>query len=126
MMYHSRYPQVRAMPAPFQPLTRSNPQSHCETERGGTFSNPDHEGEPALVRMAPGNGIPADQGVHDHIVTQLKEDEERCYHLFKNDPTGCFLAAIDGTILTCNQAFLDMFGFATLEEAIATNSSSLY
>jgi len=56
----------------------------------------------------------------------LRESEERFRLLFEDDLTGDYLAAPDGTILLCNQAFVNIFGFSTREEAIGRNLADLY
>jgi len=40
--------------------------------------------------------------------------------------TGDYLAAPDGEILLCNQAFADIFGFSRTEDAVGSNLSNLY
>lgn len=56
----------------------------------------------------------------------LRESEERFRLLFEDDLTGDYLAAPDGTILLCNQAFVNIFGFSTREEAVGRNLADLY
>lgn len=56
----------------------------------------------------------------------LRESEERFRLLFEDDLTGDYLAAPDGTILLCNQAFVKIFGFSSREEAVGSNLADLY
>ena len=56
----------------------------------------------------------------------LRESEDRFRLLFEDDLTGDYLAAPDGTILLCNQAFVNIFGFSTREEAVGRNLADLY
>ena len=56
----------------------------------------------------------------------LRESEERFRLLFEDDLTGDYLAEPDGEILLCNQAFVDIFGFDSREEAIGSNLANLY
>jgi PAS domain S-box-containing protein len=59
-------------------------------------------------------------------VDELRESEERFRLLFEDDVTGDYLASPDGEILLCNQAFVDIFGFHSRNEAIGSNLSNLY
>src|SRR5690606_17972115 len=52
--------------------------------------------------------------------------EERYRRLFEGDLTGDYLTAADGRILACNPAFVRMFGFASVEEALNTDIRDLY
>ncbi|QDU29258.1 Sensor protein FixL [Anatilimnocola aggregata] len=56
----------------------------------------------------------------------LRESEERFRLLFEDDFTGDYLAAPDGTILLCNQAFVEIFGFNSREEAVGSSLANLY
>lgn len=56
----------------------------------------------------------------------LQGSEERYRRLFEDDLTGDFLASVDGRILACNPAFLRIFGFASIEDALQTNIRDLY
>ncbi len=56
----------------------------------------------------------------------LRESEERFRLLFEDDLTGDYLAQADGTILLCNQAFVEIFGFDSQDEAIGSNLANLY
>ncbi len=56
----------------------------------------------------------------------LRESEERYRQFFEEDLTGFFSSTANGTLVSCNPAFLRIFGFASLEEALDRNTSSLY
>lgn len=56
----------------------------------------------------------------------LRESEERFRLLFEDDLTGNYLAAPDGTILLCNQAFVEIFGLSSREAAVGSNLANLY
>lgn len=56
----------------------------------------------------------------------LRESEERFRLLFEDDLTGDYLAAADGTILLCNQAFVEIFGFSSREAAVGSSLANLY
>lgn len=56
----------------------------------------------------------------------LRQSEERFRLLFEDDLTGDYLAAPDGEILLCNQAFVNIFGFTSREEAVGSNLANLY
>ncbi|PKL62386.1 MAG: hypothetical protein CVV31_06020 [Methanomicrobiales archaeon HGW-Methanomicrobiales-2] len=56
----------------------------------------------------------------------LQESGERYRRLFEDDLTGDFLTSADGLILACNPAFVRIFGFSSVEEALGTNIRDLY
>lgn len=56
----------------------------------------------------------------------LRESEERYRRFFEEDLTGDFISTPDGQLLAANQAFLDIFRFSSMEEALATNVTELY
>jgi PAS domain S-box-containing protein len=51
----------------------------------------------------------------------LRESEERYRRFVMEDFTGTLSIGADGRILTCNPAFADIFGFASIEEATTGN-----
>lgn len=68
-----------------------------------------------------------------HNITDRKRAEEalrKSEALYKefveNDLTGDFIATPSGTIRSCNNAFVRIFGFTSSEEAIGTSISSLF
>ncbi len=56
----------------------------------------------------------------------LRQSEERFRLIFEDDLTGDYLVAPDGEILMCNQAFANIFGFDSRQEAIGSNLANLY
>jgi PAS domain S-box-containing protein len=56
----------------------------------------------------------------------LRESEERYRRLFEDDLTGDYIARPDGTIAACNPAFLSLFGYSSLDEALQSNLQSTY
>lgn len=60
------------------------------------------------------------------ITKELQQSEERYRLLFEDDLTGDYLAAPDGTILLCNLAFVEIFGFSSREAAVGSNLANLY
>jgi PAS domain S-box-containing protein len=56
----------------------------------------------------------------------LRESEERYRRLFEDDLTGDCLTDPEGRIVTCNPAFLQIFGFASREEALGSRIARLY
>jgi len=57
---------------------------------------------------------------------ELRQSEERFRLIFEDDLTGDYLAAPDGEILLCNQAFANIFGFSRTEDAVGSNLANLY
>jgi PAS domain S-box-containing protein len=57
---------------------------------------------------------------------ELRDRAERYQQMFEEDITGNYCATIDGTLLECNSAFLEILGFASRAEAEATNMVELY
>ena len=56
----------------------------------------------------------------------LRASEERYRRFFEMDLTADYISMPDGTLSVCNPAYVRMFGFASLEEALATNVAELY
>ncbi len=56
----------------------------------------------------------------------LQESAATYRDLFMNDITGDFVAGADGRILDCNPAFARLFGFASVEEALASSIVGTY
>jgi PAS domain S-box-containing protein len=57
---------------------------------------------------------------------EIKRSHERLNRFFLEDLTGDYISTTDGRLLACNPAFLRIFGFASPEEALATNISILF
>ena len=57
---------------------------------------------------------------------QLREAEARYRLLFERSQVGVYRSTLDGRLLECNDAFLQMFGFETREEALGRQTTSLY
>lgn len=55
----------------------------------------------------------------------LRRSEERYRRFIEEDLTGNLLVRPDGSIVTCNPAFVRSFGFASAEEAVKANFLSL-
>jgi PAS domain S-box-containing protein len=92
---------------------------HAVVFTNATFARPD--GAPAgLV------GTILDITERALSVEQLRESEERFRQLFEEALTGNFVAAVNGRLVACNQAFARIFGFASVEEALRFNSRGLY
>ncbi len=69
--------------------------------------------------------------IHDSTERKKMEEEakkirEQYERFFNEDLTGAFLSTIEGKLLTCNPAFVRIFGFSSKEEALATNVTELY
>lgn len=56
----------------------------------------------------------------------LRRSEEKYRLFFELDLAGHFVTTPEGQLLTCNPSFARMFGFASVEEALAQNMTSLY
>jgi two-component system cell cycle sensor histidine kinase/response regulator CckA len=56
----------------------------------------------------------------------LRESEERYRQFFEDDLTGDFISTADGQLVSCNPAFLRIFGFDSVEDALRTNVATLY
>ena len=56
----------------------------------------------------------------------LRRSREQYERFFNEDLTGAFIADGDGTIATCNPAFIRIFGFDSIEEALHTNLAKLF
>lgn len=56
----------------------------------------------------------------------LRQSEARYKEFVENDLTGDFTATPSGTIITCNQSFLNIFGFSSEQQAKTTSFTSLF
>jgi PAS domain S-box-containing protein len=85
----------------------------------------------SLVRgadQAPDHIICQVLNIHQRKATEraLRTSEERYRQFYQDDPSGVYIAQPDGHILTCNPAFLRIFGFRSIEHALVTNLAKLY
>jgi len=58
--------------------------------------------------------------------TALRESEERYREIFEMDLTGSCVSSVDGRVLASNPAFARIFGFSSVEEALASPAQSFY
>jgi PAS domain S-box-containing protein len=72
------------------------------------------------------DGLLRDVTQRKQIEHDLRQSEERFRLIFEDDLTGDYLAASDGTILLCNQAFVEIFGFSSRNEAVGSHLSNLF
>ena len=61
-----------------------------------------------------------------HAEEELRRSEEKYRSFVEDDLTGDYISSPDGRILFCNPAFLQIFGFESLEQAQNFNVLSLY
>jgi len=68
------------------------------------------------------------QDITERILTEreLRQSEEKYRSFFEDDLTADYITTPDGRLLFCNPAFLDIFGFSTMEEALNYNIEDLY
>ena len=71
-------------------------------------------------------GILRDVTERKYIEGELRKSEERYRKFFEEDLTGDYIATVDGRVLDCNPAFARIFGFRSVEEAVAADLWSLY
>lgn len=57
---------------------------------------------------------------------KIKESEKKYKSLFENNYSPVFIISIEGKILECNNAFVEIFGYQSKEEILKINISSLY
>lgn len=67
-----------------------------------------------------------DIGERKRAEDTLRQREEWYRELFEEDPAGNCVGTADGQLLACNAAFLRMFGFGSLDEAMQTGLLPLY
>jgi two-component system cell cycle sensor histidine kinase/response regulator CckA len=60
------------------------------------------------------------------VENDLRESEQKYRSFFEEDLTGDYISSPDGRLLFCNQAFLSIFGFKSLEQAQSVQIQSLY
>jgi PAS domain S-box-containing protein len=79
------------------------------------------EGQP--LRMI---GTNLDINERKQAEESLKRSEDQYRQFFEQDLTGDLIATIDGRILACNPAFLEIFGFHSIQEALDSNIVETY
>ncbi|MDK2889877.1 MAG: hypothetical protein PWR21_509 [Methanoculleus sp.] len=107
------------------------PESSSRTGAGAGGQRPLAAGErPVHERMAEllaeNAALRRENAALQSLKDALQESEERYRRLFEDDLTGDFLTGVDGRILACNPAFVRMFGFASIEDALDTDIRDLY
>ncbi|MEE8358388.1 MAG: PAS domain S-box protein, partial [Candidatus Hydrothermarchaeales archaeon] len=81
----------------------------------------DKAGKPVGVE-----GIAGDITARKQAEEALLKSEEKYRSFFDYDITGDFTSTPDGQLIDCNPAFLQIFGFASLEETKSVELESLY
>ena len=71
-------------------------------------------------------GIVTDIGEQKKVEEALKNSEEKYRRFFEDDLTGDFITTSDGKLISCNSAFLRIFGFSSEDEAFNYNLKNLY
>jgi len=68
------------------------------------------------------------QDITERIIAEraLRQSEEKYRSFFEDDLTGDYISTPDGRLLFCNPAFLEIFGFSSLQEAMNYNIQALY
>ena len=61
-----------------------------------------------------------------HMERVFRDSERKYRNFFENDLTGNFISTVDGELLDCNQALLDIFGFESVAEAKSVDVESMY
>jgi two-component system, cell cycle sensor histidine kinase and response regulator CckA len=57
---------------------------------------------------------------------KLHESEERYRRFFQNDLSADFVCAADGSLIDCNNSYLDLYGFSSVEEAAEKSIDALF
>ena len=97
-------------------------ESGQETSTAG--ERPAHECMAAI--LAENETLRRENALLQSVKGALEESETRYRRLFEDDLTGDFVTALDGRILACNPAFVRIFDFSSVEEALGTNIGDLY
>ncbi|MHB8905265.1 MAG: sensor histidine kinase [Melioribacteraceae bacterium] len=71
-------------------------------------------------------GVTRDITGRKKVETELQKSEERFRKLFEEDLAANFISTVNGKIIMCNSAFVKMFKYNSVEEALEINSSNLY
>ena len=56
----------------------------------------------------------------------LSKSEEKYRHFFEEDLAGDYISDVDGQIMDCNESFVNIFGFASIEDAKKYNIEVLH
>jgi len=78
------------------------------------------DGVPYLV------GVGIDLSDRVRAETALRESEQRYRRFFMEDISADFIASADGTLVDCNPAYLELFGFNSIDEAKEFNVAGLF
>jgi len=57
---------------------------------------------------------------------ELRRSEERYRHFFERNISASYITQPDGSILACNEAFVKLFGFRSVQEALNANIQTIY
>jgi len=57
---------------------------------------------------------------------ELRRSEERYRHFFERNISASYITRPDGSILACNEAFVKLFGFRSVQEALNANIQTIY
>jgi len=74
----------------------------------------------------PYGGIAQDITDRKTAENALADSEEKFRHFFEEDLAGNYVATPDGRLMACNAEFVRMFGFASVQEAMAHNLAQMY
>jgi PAS domain S-box-containing protein len=81
----------------------------------------DDRGRPVAL-----GGVATDITERKRAEEEIRQSRERYERFFMEDLTGDYISTPDGRLLACNPAFVRIFGFASAEEALSTNMTSLF
>ncbi len=79
------------------------------------------EGKPLLM-----SGTHQDIQERKMAEQKLQKSEESYRRLFEKDLTGNYISTLEGKLLNCNRAFVEMLGYESVEEMLATDMKKLY
>ncbi len=106
-------------------LTRAGMWRHCRADKSSivvdvTSYPTEFRGRRAVLSL----GIDVTERV---LATRaLVESEERYREMFQADLTGNYISTASGRLVACNETFARIFGFDSVEAAIAAPTDSLY
>jgi len=67
-----------------------------------------------------------DRTEHEEEENKLPTSEERYHRLFEESGVGCYVSSPDGSIFSCNLAFVQMFGFISVADARQANIADFF